>query len=135
MNDPRPQGIPRNDVWLSLEDDAWPTREMLVKHLSDVYRIALMAAHAPAGKNYFDRMNSPQSGDLVFEYMMRDPNHGIGYLVEKRRELVWPDAEDERDREITEEVWYVQYGQNPEDVCRWENCGFVAWGFDWDMGF
>lgn len=27
---------------------------------------------------------------------------------------------------MTDHGWYIQYGQQPADVCRWTNCGFTA---------
>lgn len=95
----------------------------------------------------YERMTAPRPGDPVVVLdtvtMTRHPDyrryqdHGVGYLVLTRTEWwttheVWEQekAEDpsltDDDRMIEREVWYVQYGPDPADVCRWVNCQVVA---------
>jgi len=128
-----------NDL-LSLDERAVAHRDALIYLLGHL-RSACMVGHpAPVVERMYRRMRSPRSGDLVVAYManMRDPNNrlkGFGYLIEKRVEWWETDAEWETTKaedgyltdadRLTEEVWYVQYGPDPADVCRWANSDFT----------
>jgi hypothetical protein len=71
----------------------------------------------------------------------------MGYLITVRREWMttdeqWAEAKAEEaawnrehlgdrlafieERSVEPKAWYIQYGPNPGDVCRWENCEFLA---------
>lgn len=104
-------------------------------------RATLDGHPAPIVQRMFDRMRAPQPGDLVVELSVlhrSDPEtrmHGLGYLVEKRDE--WATTDDVWERDVAESpwlvdegraadtAWYVQYGPDPADVCRWTNCDFL----------
>lgn len=106
---------------------------------------AILVGHpAPIVAEMDARMRSPQVGDLVVEWTAL--NHrldfdrrvkGFGYLLAIREEWFdsaaeWaafevddPECATESNR-ATDTAWYVQYGPNPTDVCRWTNCQFVV---------
>lgn len=134
-----------DDDLLSLDERAMPVRAALViltRHLSTA---TLVGNPAPVVARMSDRLRTPQVGDLVAESttLMRagarsheDWYRGFGYLVEHRIEWWTTDeqweadnAEDEylktEDR-MTDHAWYVQYGPDPADVCRWVNCDFLV---------
>jgi hypothetical protein len=90
-------------------------------------------------------MRDPQPGDWVVEttvVMSRrasddDRLKGFGVLLARRWEYASTDADwaaamaDEHpdlrsdENRPRQDSWYVQYGPQPEDVCRWGNCDFV----------
>jgi hypothetical protein len=43
------------------------------------------------------------------------------YAIPGDRDEPW-----EPDERMTDHAWYVQYGPQPQDVCRWVNCEFAA---------
>ena len=126
------------DDLLSLDERATAHRDALIAvalHLDDACQVG---NPAPKVQRMYERIRSPQLGDLVVE-STRVPwttNHidrikGFGYLVEHRRE--WWSTNDQWNRKLAEgevdpddtrpidEAWYVQYGPNPADICRWTN--------------
>jgi hypothetical protein len=142
----RPQGTPRSEPWLSLEDDEQQVRRLIARLAHETWESVCVGNPAPIVADRADRMRHPQPGDLVVEHSAlylasysTDPaiEHvykGVGYLVAVQEEPFYseeaiahaPDDYTEEDRAMTEKVWYVQYGPDPEDVCRWVNCDFVA---------
>jgi len=114
-------GTQRADDLLSLEDSAMPHREMLLAMAKMLLRCCLVGHRAGGVETIYQRITSPQEGDLVAETSkaMRsagsedDRVKGLGILLKSREE----DGED---------VWYVQYGPSPRDIARWVNCDFMA---------
>lgn len=143
-------GTDRSDSdLLSLDMVAVAHREALIAmawHLRD----ATMVGHpAPIAAQIYQRLKSPQPGDLVVEPGMavysKDLDtriKALGYLIEKREEW-WLTDEDwealkvedggltDEDRQ-TDEAWYIQYGPDPADICRWVNCTFITVPIRWD---
>lgn len=100
--------------------------------------------------SWSDDTRGPQIGDLVIEttamyhYSDEKLRTGLGILLDKRLEWACTKEEYEEalDRErayyednpedfepmprTTDTVWYIQYGHNPEAVCRWTDCSFTA---------
>lgn len=101
-------------------------------------------ARSPSSVFYdlYGRMTNPRPGDpvVVIDIVMSNNpeyhDHGVGYLVLSRTEWCETHAEWTRlkaeegysddDRTSEREVWYVQYGPAPADVCRWVNCQVVT---------
>ncbi len=96
---------------------------------------------APIGEALRDRINNPRPGDPVYvpDSLARRQDDdgrrkGVGYLVVQRTEWFhteqrWADgAADEwaGDPRPTDRVFYVQYGPDPGDICRWENARCYA---------
>lgn len=139
-----PPGRDRDEPWLKLEDEAIQARLWLRTLAESLYRNVLLAARpgaALAAHTFWDRMKSPRTGDLVLEVTtpgilpMRLDGllKGLGFLVCTREEYVdtdeeWARVEDQYREQArpTHTGWYVQYGPSAADVCRWENCRFVA---------
>lgn len=100
---------------------------------------------APVARALSHRVLRPQPGDPVYvpDSFRRDEGaqrKGIGYLVVSRTE--WSHTEQEwaehgartwagapRPRE---DVFYLQYGPQPDAVCRWQNahCNAIPYGED-----
>jgi len=144
------------DDLLSLDMRAVAHRTALAAMATHLHSAVSVGNPAPAVARMSERLRHPQIGDFVLEWMVgltprRDLDSRIkamGYLIEKRREWwttdeEWqrhlaeelacrreydPDAElDEDDLErSTEEAWYIQYGPDPGDICRWTNCSFIV---------
>jgi hypothetical protein len=139
-----PPGVDRDEPWLALTDEAIETRLWLRAFSESLYHVALTAARptaAPAVNTFWGRMSDPHPGDLVLEVStpgivperLDGLTKGLGFLVDVREEYVhthdeWAECADQyRGQERpTERIWYVQYGPSADDVCRWENCRFVA---------
>jgi hypothetical protein len=61
---------------------------------------------------------------------------GFGILIAHREEWAQTDEEYQQsidagevgadDKRWRDSAWYVQYGPQPDDVCRWVNCSFIA---------
>lgn len=134
-------GIDRTGDPLVTSDAAKPLIARLTRQLWSA-----CLSHGPRDSVYYDqyqRMVNPVRGDQVVVYdavIGPDPDRirwGVGYLVLSRREW-WDTHEDweqmkvedpdltEEDRRIEREVWYVQYGPSPGQVCRWVNCKVIA---------
>lgn len=129
------------DPLVSLEDEHLPIREALTVMARHLSTATLVGNPAPVVERMGARIRTPQIGDLVIESSRvatrrGDWYRGFGYLVERRREWWDTDAEYERmvaDEEIgageprsVDEAWYIQYGPNPADVCRWTDCSFLV---------
>lgn len=136
---PRPRGVDRTgDPMLTLDGDALDVIMMIVY---SGYRLTGYA-QAPIAKALDDRRQNPHPGDLVMvpDSMSRratcdDRRHGWGYLLAVRHEPMFTDEDwlrivTEEDPEYgprpIEKVFYIQYGPNPQDVCRWENASVMA---------
>lgn len=133
------------DDLLALDDAALARRTImanLVYHLQDA---VLVGDPAPKVADLWNRMKNPQVGDLVVETSANlrwsDPERsamGFGILLAHRDE--WAQTDDEwasqenspgldefgQPRPVERRVYYVQYGPQPDDVCRWTNCDFIA---------
>ena len=113
-------GTQRADDLLSLEDSAMPHREMLLAMAKMLLRCCLVGNPALVVEKIYQRITSPQEGDLVAEtskamYSRSEDDRvkGLGVLLKRREE----DGDD---------VWYVQYGPSPRDIARWVDCDFMA---------
>lgn len=97
---------------------------------------------APCAQALSERIYHPRPGDPVYvpDSLRQDEDgrrKGVGYLVVAREE--WAHADEEwaehghawagRPRP-SEDVFYVQYGPNPGDICRWGNatCNTIPYG-------
>lgn len=108
-----------------------------------LYSTALAAHAAPRGRELFERMATPEVGDQVVvsdsvgSHSPETRQRGVGYLVAHRAEW-WSTREEwerdkaedgtltEVDRLVEHDAWYVQYGPNSVDICRWVNCTVLA---------
>lgn len=119
------------------------TVEMLVRVAYNAYR-QMGSTHnaAPCAQALSKRIMNPKPGDPVYvpDSLRRrasedDREKGIGYLVVRRVEWThageqwaevgseWTDYGSPRPHE---EVFYVQYGPAPVDICRWGNASVLA---------
>lgn len=132
-------GTLRNDDdLLSLDDRAMPVREALIALARHLTTATMVGNPAPVVDRMGSRIRRPVVGDLVVEAttIMRrrrpgdDWYRGFGYLVEHRTEWMHTDEEWQQvraewdDERPSNEAWYVQYGPQHEDVCRWTNADF-----------
>jgi len=138
---PRPQGTDRaDDPVLTM------TGEQRSVFIEAVYYGWSLTGYgqAPIGRALAERRHDPRPGDLVVipDALSRRATStddkstqlmGLGYLVEGRyepavTEEIWAEyGESDWGGECPrEKAWYVQYGPNPEDVCRWENASCQA---------
>ena len=105
----------------------------------------------PSSQELHRRLTSPAVGQpvAVLDAMyQRSPDtrwKGVGYLLETRREWWTTDAEwaaeqraqlhdgylADEERMVEPAAWYVQYGPEPADVCRWVNCQVLALPLEW----
>lgn len=124
-----PAACGREDYLLSLDPRAVAHRDALIamaRHLADV---SLVGNPAPVAARMGERIRAPQRGDLVVETSALASSadadtrlRGLGVLLDHRDEpLAAPIG-----ATVVDHAWYVQYGPNPEDVCRWTNCEFIA---------
>ena len=136
-------GVQRDDDLLSLEESALAHRDALIAMAKHLKSTTLVGNPAPIVEEVHHRITHPRIGDLVMEvsapYRKEVDTRvkSLGILVERRYEWWETDEEFERlkaedppsyteaDR-MTDEAWYVQYGPDPKDICRWTNCEFVA---------
>ena len=126
------------DPILDTSEAALPMRKTIMFLADNLYRESL----GPRAR--YELMMNPEPGELVVvtDHLARlfyrgdVPSdtvlHSLGYLVEHREE--WWDADEEwarqiRDGEVyadekrpTDKPYYVQYGPNAADICRWVNC-------------
>ena len=126
-----------DDDLLSLADAAAPRREMMIAMGRHLWSMTLCAHQAPDGKEMFRRMNNPRVGDLVMENGRIDPIWGLGILLAHRDEWACSDKDWEQwqadepqaydgERPIERRVYYIQYGSDAIDICRWANASFIA---------
>jgi hypothetical protein len=143
MKQPREdiRGIDRSsDPLLGLDDDTLRLRDAIMGVFYHLRDAVLVGSPAPKVKAIYERIYNPRPGDLVCEVgaptrsKWESRARGFGYLIDKRVE--WSVTDDEHAREMQEGVydegedrstdtaWYVQYGPNAADVCRWVDCNF-----------
>jgi hypothetical protein len=133
-------GVARAGDGILESESASSLAAVLASHL---HRATLVGNPAPMVAEMNRRMLSPQPGDrvVVLDSMFRqDPVtrfQGVGHLVAVREEWAstaaqWA-AEMEDDLSLTDEArwiernaWYIQYGPEPVDICRWTNCQVIA---------
>jgi hypothetical protein len=102
----------------------------------------LVGNPAPVVRRISDQLRDPEPGDLVVTtevlHGRRDPDSrlkGFGIFLAGRREWETTDDDwrqacleggmDPVDR-CTDDVFYIQYGQDPGDICRWHNSEAVV---------
>lgn len=144
-------GVARTgDDLISLDERAIAHRNALIVMAHHLRDATMVGNPAPAVERVGNRLRTPLVGDLVVEVTAfyrhrRDPDtalKGFGYLVERRREWWTTDEEWEREKaedgglddsdRSTDEAWYIQYGPEPVDICRWTNCEFYVVPIDPD---
>ncbi|MFD3523860.1 hypothetical protein [Streptomyces sp. NPDC058653] len=132
------------DDLLAIDDKSIARRLLTIGTVDALYAACLVGNPTPKVADMYARMTAPRPGDLVMELSTlrrkREPDSlikGFGILVDCREE--WASTDEEwaaetasdqdldpiRDR-MTDRAWYIQYGPNAEDVCRWVNCEFIA---------
>jgi hypothetical protein len=142
-------GVDRSSDWLlSLDERATPHRDAILAITHHLYHACLVGHPTPNVERMYGRITDPQPGDFVY---VRDRaadrdvairTMALGYLLTHRREWWESDeqwvaikaerGETDADRR-TDHAWYVQYGPNPDAVCRWTNCTVVAVPIDRGM--
>lgn len=101
-----------NDPLLTMEGSL-----VAMEIMSLLYSAVLVGHPAPKVAEFYDQMTVFPVGIrvVVSDYFYRDNDDvkykSVGYLIGKER------TDDEPG-----EIYYIQYGPNPEDVCRWSNC-------------
>ena len=151
MRWPQPhEGISGTDLtghWLlSLDERAVAHRDTLLAMALHLRTATLVGSPAPVVQRMSERMRNPVPGDLACsaEAMHRGPRadldyrtKGLGILLARRREWAethaewthacllnrWDPLTEER---ITDDAYYLQYGPEPGDVCRWHNSAPVG---------
>lgn len=143
-----------NDL-LSLRPEAIAVRDIIRTLAYHLWDAVLVGDPAPRVRRMYEFMSAtPKIGDLVIEqstFWSSDEDQrtrGFGFLVATRKEWATTNAEHqaEVDREkaycaehnleyvpderFTDYAWYVQYGPEPADVCRWHNCSFMVVPFN-----
>lgn len=145
-------GIDRSGDWLlSLNKKAVAHRDALIAMAAHLYAATLVGNPAPVVRRMADRIRVPQIGDLVVEdgarYPRRDPEGtrrtGFGYFVARRVE--WAESDEDYAAYLVKEpsevdyprgtdtAWYVQFGPEPQRICRWVNCSFITVPIDLNM--
>jgi len=154
MTQPWPQpfegirGTEHGSWLLSLDERAIAHREFLIEMAHHLSTATLVGNPAPVVRRMNERLRLPRIGDLVVttEVMhgRRDPDDrlkGFGIFLAGRKEWCETDAEwaaykasvheetastlPDEDR-MTDDVFYIQYGPDPGDICRWHNSEAVV---------
>lgn len=133
----RPVGVQRDDDLLALADAAVAHRRALVTLAHTVLSFAHVGGTSPVCQDIWTRMRTPVPGDFVVEWTKgMSPRADRDTMVQANGILLGHQREQIGDGE-SEDVWYVQYGPAPEDVCRWVNAEFFAfpingerWGWE-----
>jgi hypothetical protein len=139
------EGVPGrqlDDDLLSLDERAAAHRVATMALCRHLQRATLVGNPAPIVRRMWDRLTRPEVGDLVVETTLglqftREHTRAMGYLLAAREEWYesaaeWAIFEAEypedayEDNRATDDAWYIQYGPNPGDVCRWTNCEFMT---------
>lgn len=138
-----------DDKILSLDGDALPLRRLVMTYSRHFDQAVRVWGPAPIVEKMHKRTTTPLIGDLVVEIggcaTPKDERafRSMGILIEKRVE--WWESDEEwqlsllentsmSDNERSVDVaWYVQYGQNKEDITRWVDCSFTAVPTDLDF--
>jgi hypothetical protein len=135
-------GVDRSGDWLlSLDERAVAHRDAILGLAYHVWSATSVGSPAPVVERMDERLRNPVPGDFVWvidgglDSRKRDLDRRIkalGFLVVARREWWTTTAEWERmladderyadDERDTDMAWYVQYGPDPADVCRWTGC-------------
>lgn len=131
------------DDLLSLDEKAIPRRMMMANLAMCLHSATLVGNPAPVVARMYDRISHPQPGDLVVEtsrfYRQTLDVEAFGILLAHRDEWAQTDDEYAKDfaenlngeqddgwRGVEHNVHYVQYGPQPDDICRWVNCSFIT---------
>jgi hypothetical protein len=135
-----PLGTDRHgDPLVSLDPALARLREAIAETQHAYWRLTGLLS-APIGAKWSKRRCEPRTGDLVYVVdALRHPDpdtrqKGFGYLVVAREEEMYDDETWERIKNQfrddgpppREPIFYVQYGPDPEDVCRWSNASCFA---------
>lgn len=141
------------DDLLSLDERAIAHRDALIRMAKHLNQATMVGHPAPIVERIRKRITTPEPGDLVVEVSalyrreLDDRIKALGYLVERRTE--WATTHEAWNQEMLEEgvqarlngetempawladrprdtAWYVQYGPDPVDICRWTNCDFLV---------
>lgn len=145
---------PREDItgtdltghWLlSLDERAVAHRDTLLAMALHLHTATCVGSPAPVVERMSKRMRHPVPGDLACatEVMYRDPRadldyrtRGLGLLLAWREE--WSSTDEEwadyceqepwaaEEGRFTEKAYYLQYGPEPGDICRWTNSAPVG---------
>jgi len=156
---PQPyQGIRGTDLtghWLlSLDERAIAHRETIIALGHHLRTATMVGQPAPVVARMSERMRHPEPGDLAVSVEVlhgrRDPDDrlkGLGVYLSGRTEWWESDAEWEASKaqepawadedRATDTVFYLQYGPDPGDICRWSDSEAVAlltqpWSFGID---
>lgn len=133
------------DDLLSLSDQALKRRRMMMDLAYVLYSATMVGDPAPKVADMYRRISNPVPGDLVLETssFRRGEMKAFGILLAKRDEYWHTDEQWEEDladgayyasdTRPTEDIWYVQYGPNPDDICRWHNCSFIMVPTEWNF--
>lgn len=127
---------------LNIDEAALARRDLMIGMMQVLIQASMVGSPAPNTAAVWERISSPQVGDLVVEHSVRyssNPEnrmHGFGILLGHRNEytdtpdgwatLLADGAVGPEDTRTVEHAWYVQYGPSADDVCRWTNCDFYA---------
>lgn len=123
------------DDLLSLDDPALARRRIIT-----TIGYHLWSSNLHTMSKLYPRMSDPRVGDLVMEVTslgrQDSTGRGFGILLAHREE--WAQTDEQYVEYLVEnpemrgeprwhgDAWYVQYGPQPDDICRWENCRFIA---------
>lgn len=129
------------DDLLALDEKALARRDIILRVAEQLWSATLVGHAAPKVTALYERMNKPQPGDIVFVVdgmWSKDPDRrakAFGVFLLDRQEWWTTDDEwakyveeepDEVGERMTDHAWYVQYGPQPGDICRWTNCSVRA---------
>jgi hypothetical protein len=139
------------DDLLSIDEKAIPRRAAMIGLAMCLQSACLVGDPAPRVARMGERIRNPEVGDLVVEsttrggYIGNGNEMAFGILLAHRTEWAHTDQawQDELARETeeatrlglqgyehehrpTDDAWYVQYGPQPDDICRWTNCDFIT---------
>lgn len=120
---------------LFLTDEALSRRQMMMGQALLLHSACLVGHRAPVVERMWERITHPEIGDLVMATDHRTREHkAFGYLVAERKE--WWTTDEEWEKIVAEDpdyygdrsidyAYYIQYGPQPVDVCRWTNCTVI----------
>lgn len=139
------------DDLLSLDDKAQPRRQAMMALAYCLWSATLVGNPAPVVAKMGARLRDPQPGDLILETTsslhrsdVERRAMGFGILLDHRDE--WAQTDEEYNQQLADDggdlhdgwrgkdhAWYVQYGPQPDDICRWVNCSFITVPTDTDF--
>lgn len=132
---------PQDDL-LEMNDRALLRRSLMLNLASAFLDSVVPGSSAMGNQELYSRMSTPRIGDLVMENTtaqnreadLKTRAMAFGILLDHRREWAHTDAQwvqyctENPDTEPEDRpscaAWYIQYGPNAKDVCRWHNCAF-----------